>query len=160
MTSEQNLSRREALAWIAGIAATAAAPLKIAAVVATPIAVYKDPSCGCCEGWVAHMKAHGFAPSVTNDATATADVKKKYGVPLALQSCHTAVVAGYVVEGHVPATDVRKLLAQKPKGIVGLTIPGMPASAPGMDMSPFKPYTVLAFNAKGETTEFAKHERA
>jgi hypothetical protein len=124
----------------------------------TKIAVYKDPTCGCCENWVKHMAASGFDPSVTNSGVPA--IKTKYRVPARLQSCHTAVVDGLVIEGHVPAADVRKLLATKPKGVIGLTIPGMPASAPGMDIKPFQPYTVLAFDATGQTSVFARHDRA
>lgn len=124
----------------------------------TPISVYKDPSCGCCEKWVDHMTANGFAPTVTNGDMPP--IKKLYKVPRALESCHTAVVGGYVIEGHVPAQDIRKLLAAKPAGIVGLTIPGMPASAPGMDVLPFQPYDVLTFDAAGKTTIYAKHTKA
>jgi hypothetical protein len=123
------------------------------------LAVYKDPSCGCCQSWVQHMAANGFAPAVTDTADMTA-IKTRYKVPAALQSCHTAVVGSYVIEGHVPAADVKRLLAAKPKGIVGLTVPGMPASAPGMDGKPFQPYTVLTFDAAGATTPFARHDRA
>jgi hypothetical protein len=121
----------------------------------TPILVFKDPSCGCCEKWVEHMAGNGFVPSVTNGDMKP--IKKKYNVPGALESCHTAAVGGYVIEGHVPAADVRKLLATKPAGVIGLTIPGMPQSAPGMDVVPFQPYDVLTFDAKGRTTVFAKH---
>lgn len=125
----------------------------------TALVVYKDPSCGCCGQWVSHMEANGFTASVTNTSD-MASIRSRYKVGAKLQSCHTAIVGGYVVEGHIPAADVRKLLAQKPKGVVGLTIPGMPASAPGMDSSPFQPYTVLSFDASGETTVFAKHDKA
>jgi hypothetical protein len=88
-----------------------------------------------------------------------APVHARYQVPRALQSCHTASVGGFVIEGHVPASDVRRLLAEKPKGILGLTIPGMPQSAPGMDGKPFQPYDVLTFDAKGQTTVYAKHTK-
>jgi hypothetical protein len=124
----------------------------------TPLTVYKDPDCGCCEKWVAHMKANGFAPTVTNTRDVS-NIKRQHGVPDALASCHTARVGGYIVEGHVPAADVKRLLTQQPKGVVGLTIPGMPSSAPGMDMTPFKPYTVLSFDAQGKTTVFAEHRQ-
>jgi hypothetical protein len=102
------------------------------------------------------MKANGFTPAVTNTRDMDA-VRRVRGVPAPLASCHTALAGGYVIEGHVPAADVRKLLAQKPQGIVGLTIPGMPSSAPGMDMKPFQKYAVLTFDAKGHTTVFAAH---
>ena len=86
-----------------------------------PIKVYKDPSCGCCSKWVDHMTANGFVASVL--AVDMPPIKKQYSVPSRLESCHTTIVGGYVVEGHVPASDVKKLLAAKPAGILGLTIP-------------------------------------
>lgn len=121
-----------------------------------PIAVYKSPTCTCCQVWVDHMAANGFAPTVTPMQTMT-PIKTKYRIAAELQSCHTSLVGGYVIEGHVPAADVKKLLAAKPAGIVGLTIPGMPQSAPGMDLTPFQPFTVLTFDEKGVTKEFARH---
>ena len=124
----------------------------------TPIKVFKDPSCGCCQKWVEHMTDNNFAASVTHGDMKP--IKARYKVPGALESCHTTEVGGYVIEGHVPASDVRKLLAAKPKGVVGLTIPGMPASAPGMDIVPFQPYDVLTFDANGRTTVFARHTKA
>ena len=123
----------------------------------TPIEVFKDPSCDCCHLWVNHMNANGFVAKVRD--TDMTPIKTRYGIPLKLQSCHTAVVEGFVIEGHVPAADVRTLLGRKPKGIVGLTIPGMPASAPGMDLKPFQPYTVLTFDRAGKTAVFAQHDR-
>jgi hypothetical protein len=123
-----------------------------------PMVVYKDPSCGCCHKWVQHMEANGFTASVT-DTSNMNPIKTRYHVTDKLASCHTAVVGGYTIEGHVPAEDIKRLLAQKPK-ITGLAIPGMPASAPGMDATPFVPYTVLSFDEKGATAVFAKHDRA
>lgn len=123
----------------------------------TPIRVYKDPSCGCCSKWIDHMNANGFVASVIDGDMRP--IKKQYNVPQRLESCHTTIVGGYVIEGHVPADDVKKLLAAKPKGIVGLTIPGMPASAPGMDMTPFQPYDVLSFDKDGKTAVYAKHTK-
>ena len=120
--------------------------------------VYKDAACGCCTAWVDHMHSNGWRSMVTNGNMAP--IKTQFKVPAELQSCHTTLVGGYVVEGHVPAGDVAKLLAEKPKGIIGLTIPGMPASAPGMDLTPFRPYTVLTFDASGRTAVFAQHDRA
>lgn len=125
----------------------------------TPLVTYKDANCGCCGVWIDHIKANGFEPSVT-DAPDMQAIKARYKVPGNLASCHTSVVGGYVVEGHVPASDIRRLLKEKPQGIVGLTIPGMPASAPGMDVKPFQPYEVLTFTADGKTTVFSKHTKA
>src|SRR5262245_1304995 len=114
----------------------------------TPITVYKDPECGCCGKWVEHMQASGFAPLVT----VTPDlpgIRARNKVHPSVSSCHTSLIGGYVIEGHVPASDVRKLLAQKPRGIIGISIPGMPSSAPGMDMEPFRPFSVMTFDEKG-----------
>jgi hypothetical protein len=123
-----------------------------------PLVVYKDPSCGCCHKWVDHMTANGFSAAVT-DTPDMPKIRALYKIPEKLQSCHTASVSGYVIEGHVPAADVKALLAKKPQGVVGLTIPGMPASAPGMDVKPFVPYAVLTFDAKGATAVFAQHDK-
>jgi hypothetical protein len=153
-----SISRRAAITNLGWLAALAAVPDWARAQNKTPIVVYKDPNCGCCAKWIDHMKANGFTASVTDTPDMTA-IKTRYQVGDQLRSCHTTIVGGYVIEGHVPAGDVKKLLLQKPKGIVGLTIPGMPASAPGMDMTPFVPYTVLTFDAKGGTAEFAKHSK-
>ncbi len=119
--------------------------------------VYKSPTCGCCSKWVEHIEASGFAVSV-KDLDDVSPIKARYKVGGKLQSCHTAIVGGYVVEGHVPASDIKRMLAEKPK-ITGLTIPGMPQSAPGMDLTPFQPYEVLAFDALGNTSVFARHTR-
>jgi hypothetical protein len=146
-----------ALAAIAGLPRLAAAQTKAPAQSKPQLVVYKDAACGCCTSWVDHMKSNGWKATVTNGDMAP--IKAKYKIHGRLQSCHTTIVGGYVVEGHVPASDVARLLAQKPKGIIGLTIPGMPASAPGMDMSPFRPYTVLTFDANGKTAVFAQHDR-
>jgi hypothetical protein len=124
----------------------------------TRIDIYKDPSCGCCHKWVEHMAANGFDTRVVDGDTRP--IKTKYGIPTKLQSCHTGIVQGVVIEGHVPAADVRKFLAARPAGAVGLTIPGMPQSAPGMDLTPFQPYTVLSFDKQGNTKVFAQHDKA
>jgi len=119
--------------------------------------VYKSPTCGCCGKWIEHIEANGIAVEVKNMDDLT-PIKQQYNVTSALQSCHTALIDGYVIEGHVPASDIKRLLAEKPK-VVGLTIPGMPQSAPGMDLTPFKPYDVLSFDAKGSAKVFAKHTK-
>ena len=155
-----NLTRRGLLTRLAAAAVPALVwRARVRAQAKVSIAVYKDPSCGCCEAWVTHMNANGFAATVTN-TTDTNSIKRKRGIAEALWSCHTAIVGAYIVEGHVPAADVKKLLAVKPKSVVGLTIPGMPASAPGMDTKPFVPYKVLSFDAQGKTSVFANHPKA
>ena len=117
--------------------------------------VYKTPTCGCCTKWVNHLREQGFQVTAYDISDLT-PIKKKYGVPNALTACHTAIVDGYVIEGHVPAADVKRLLKERPK-VVGLTIPGMPQSAPGMDVTPHQPYEVLAFDVRGKTTVYAKY---
>ncbi|WP_343866307.1 DUF411 domain-containing protein [Caenispirillum bisanense] len=120
---------------------------------AADMEVWKSPSCGCCGGWIDHMKAEGFSV-IVHDLDDVTPVKDRLGVEPELASCHTAVIDGYVIEGHVPASDVRRLLAERPKA-TGLTIPGMPQSAPGMDM-PGEPYEVLLFSPGG-TSLFSRH---
>ncbi|SBT04041.1 conserved exported hypothetical protein [Candidatus Propionivibrio aalborgensis] len=119
------------------------------------VQVYKSPQCGCCEKWVDHMKSAGFKV-IAHDTNTVAEHKTRLGVPLAMGSCHTAEVGGYFVEGHVPAGDVKKLLAEKPQA-KGLGVPGMPASSPGMDDGSKTPYEVLLVGKDGSTTTFARH---
>jgi hypothetical protein len=136
-----------------------ALPPSVSAAAPKPIAitVYKDPSCGCCTKWVSHLQANGFAPDV-HDRSDMDTLKDSLGVPAALRSCHTAVAGKYVIEGHVPAADVKRLLATKPAGTLGLAAPGMPAGSPGMEMGPrHDRYDVIAFGAKGSTNVFAQH---
>ena len=121
----------------------------------TPVTDYKTPTCGCCGGWVKYMNAQGYACSVTDQADLS-DVKVKYGVPANLQSCHTSLVGGYVIEGHVPAEDVKRLLREKP-AIVGLAAPGMPAGSPGMDVPGSPGYDVIAFEKDGRQRVYAHH---
>ena len=117
--------------------------------------VYKDPNCGCCHNWVEIMRRAGFEVSA-RDTTDMNAIKTRHKVTPALASCHTALVGGYVVEGHVPADVIRKLLAEKPK-VLGIAVPGMPVGSPGMESGSRKdPYDVLTFDAAGKTTVFAK----
>ena len=121
------------------------------------IQVYKTPTCGCCTKWIDSLRAAGFEVEATNMSDLTA-LKAMNGVPEQLSSCHTAIVAGYVIEGHVPAADLARLLAEKPK-IAGLTVPGMPMGSPGMehpDPSRHEAYDVLAFGPDGVSV-FASH---
>lgn len=120
------------------------------------IEVYKSPTCGCCEKWVEHLKENGFTVTVHNDPQIM-PIKKKQGVPEGLQSCHTAIVDGYTIEGHVPATDIKRLLTEKPKA-KGLAVGGMPLGSPGMEMDDRKePYNVILFDEAGKQTIFASH---
>jgi hypothetical protein len=121
------------------------------------VEVYKTPTCGCCNKWVEHLRAHGFAVRTT-DVANLADIKARQRVPPHVQSCHTAVVNGYVVEGHVPARDVRRLLTER-AAVAGLAVAGMPTGSPGMEVSGRapQPYNVLAFDSHGRTEVFASY---
>ena len=121
------------------------------------LVVYKAPWCGCCKGWVTHMRRAGFAPRV-EELEDLAPIREKYGVPFELSSCHTGVVAGYVLEGHVPVADVDRLLREKPRAL-GLTVPGMPIGSPGME-SPTgerEAFETLLLLEGGRTRVFARH---
>lgn len=120
------------------------------------VVMYKDPNCGCCGKWAEHMRKHGFKVKEVA-TTEMGQVKGEAGVPQALGSCHTAKVGGYVVEGHVPAADVRRMLTEKP-AIAGISAPGMPMGSPGMEGPyPADRYDVVSFNAQGRTAVFASH---
>jgi len=123
---------------------------------AAEVTVYKSPTCGCCQKWVDHLKTNGFSVNAIN----TDDlVKHKIanGVPYELGSCHTALVGGYVIEGHVPASDIKRLLKERPP-VRGLAVPGMPIGSPGMEQGAHKDkYEVLAFDKQGKTSVYARH---
>ncbi len=139
------------LAVAAGlIAATAGQPAR-----AAEITVYKSPWCGCCEQWIDHMRARGHRVA-SQDFEDLDAIKKLSGVPENLQSCHTAVVAGYVIEGHVPAADVARLLAERPEAR-GLAVPGMPGGSAGMEGASAEPYEVLLFRSDGGARVFSRH---
>jgi hypothetical protein len=121
------------------------------------VVVHKSPTCGCCGKWVDHLRAAGF-PVEVREVADLGPVKARVGVPPAKGSCHTAEVGGYFVEGHVPAEDVRRLLAEKPKAR-GLTVPAMPIGSPGMEVpsGEVQPYAVLLVRQDGSTVEYARH---
>ncbi len=152
------MKRRPALLALASSSSWAQAP-KTA--VKPALEVWKDPNCGCCQLWVEHLQAHGFEVKV-HDVGNTA-VRKRLGLPERLGSCHTASVAGYVIEGHVPAVDILRLLRQKPQAL-GLAVPGMPIGSPGMDGEVYKgrrdAYEVLLVQRDGSTRTFAKYPGA
>ena len=122
---------------------------------AAALTVYKSATCGCCAKWVEHVEKHGFTVAVVNVDDIMA-VKAKAGIPDELASCHTTMVGGYVVEGHVPAADIKKLLAQKPKA-KGIAVPGMPGGSPGMEHADKQPYQTLLVKADNSTSVFAQH---
>ena len=151
----ESISRRALLA--SGFNAAAAAvvfPAVLGARAAIPMMVYKDPNCGCCKSWVSLMRSAGFEISV-RDTSDIQSIKRRYQVPAALASCHTALVGGYVVEGHVPADLISRLLKEKPK-VLGLAVPGMPVGSPGMEGGTKEPYDVLTFDVAGKSAVFAR----
>ncbi|WP_042423196.1 DUF411 domain-containing protein [Comamonas granuli] len=143
----------------AGMALAALGPVALAAAPqSTPVELWKDPQCGCCQDWVEHMQAQGFVFTV--HPTGNAAVRARLGLPSQLGSCHTALVGGYLIEGHVPAADVRRLLQQKPQAL-GLAVPGMPVGSPGMDGPVYgnrrDPYDVLLVARDGSTRVFSSY---
>lgn len=139
-------TRRQSLGLLAALAASlsSASILATAAPTKTPMEVWKDPQCGCCQDWIVLMEKSGFAVKVHE--VGNNGVRAQLGLPQRLGSCHTALVGGYLIEGHVPAADVKKLLKEKPKAL-GITVPGMPVGSPGMDGPEYggrkDPYDVL-----------------
>jgi hypothetical protein len=117
------------------------------------IKVYKTPTCGCCKGWVQHLRDNGFQVE-TMDMPDLSMIKQKYGVAPALQACHTAIVNGYVVEGHVPADVILKMLKEHP-AVAGIAVPGMPSGSPGMEGASKQAYDVLTFDRAGHTKVYA-----
>ena len=119
--------------------------------------VYRSPSCGCCGVWIEHAKKHGFKVKDIKTESIEA-VKQQYNVPPELASCHTAIIDGYVMEGHIPADDIKRFLEQQPE-LAGLAVPGMPLGTPGMEAGDLKqPFQVLAFNDKGEVEVFKEYQ--
>ncbi|XSG83394.1 MAG: DUF411 domain-containing protein [Methyloligella sp. ZOD6] len=119
--------------------------------------LWKSPSCNCCEKWADHMRAEGFEVAPHGASRATLDqIKRQAGVPENLAACHTGKIGGYVIEGHVPAADVARLLKEKPDAI-GLTVPGMPIGSPGMEGPDPEAYEVLLIKPDGSTEVFARH---
>ena len=134
-----------------------AAPASVAET-SQSIEVWKSATCQCCGAWVKHLEANGFAVKVkAAEPGALASLKRQAGIGDKLASCHTAMIDGYVIEGHVPATDIKRLVAERPQA-VGLTVPGMPVGSPGMEQgAEFEPYDVLLIKKDGSTEVFAKH---
>ena len=142
-------------AVVLGLAASVAFGRHALAQHFTTVAVTKDPTCGCCEKWVAHLRENGFTVTVTEGPVNP--LKVRLGVPRDLASCHTAQVGGYVIEGHVPAGAIKRLLVEKPQG-AGLAVPGMPTGSPGMEVEGMEPdvYDVVLFGPSGRGT-FARY---
>ncbi len=123
------------------------------------VTVYKSPTCGCCAEWVEHMEENGFEVK-TSEMINVTPMKNRLGVPGALRSCHTSVIGGYVVEGHVPADVIKTMLGEEPD-FAGLAVPGMPIGSPGMEVEgrPDQPYSVLAFDGQGRQSVYARENQ-
>jgi hypothetical protein len=151
---EKTAARRAVLGLIGAGALALLLSDARAAVRSRAIKVYKSPYCGCCGAWTKILVQAGYEPEVfkTNDL---APVKRRAGVPANLESCHTAFIDGYVVEGHVPVEAIKKMLAERPK-IVGIGVPDMPVGSPGMPGPDPEPFSVIAFAADGRQTVYMR----
>ncbi|MBP8183082.1 MAG: DUF411 domain-containing protein [Rhodoferax sp.] len=148
-------------AWLAGTAVLAlASSTMIAYAAPATLPVWKDPNCGCCKDWIAHLEKNGFATTVIEQGNSAA--RARLGMPQKFGSCHTALVQGYVIEGHVPVADIQRLLKEKPKAL-GLSVPGMPIGSPGMDGPAYggrrDAYQVLLIQRDGSNTVFNTYPR-
>jgi len=153
MTNQAELfTRRATLGLIASAGISLASGVHAQTLPA--IKVWKDPNCGCCSGWVEHLRRNGFVVSVTETADMST-VKARFGVPTELASCHTAEIAEYVIEGHVPAQAITRLLAEKPRAL-GLAVPGMPIGSPGMEGGTPEIYDVVLFG-KADQRSFGRY---
>lgn len=156
MTQQRFQSNSTRRVWLLGMATLGATSFAVAAKPsAIPVEVWKDPNCGCCKDWIAHMEKNGFAVTVKDQGNNAA--RARLGMPQKFGSCHTAVVQGYVIEGHVPASDIQRLLKEKPQAL-GLAVPGMPVGSPGMDGAVYggrrDPYKVLLVQKDGSSQAF------
>jgi hypothetical protein len=154
------MQRRFLIQTFASLAATALLAPALMAQTRPQVEVWKDPNCGCCKDWVVHMEANGFDVKVHDSGNTAA--RKRLGVPDKLGSCHTALVGGYAIEGHVPAREVHRLLKERPAA-VGLSVPGMPVGSPGMDGKIYgdrkDPYDVVLISRSGGTRVYQSYHR-
>lgn len=159
--ANRRFSRRSVVIAMGGVAAAVAGAFAFPGLFgsspakAGEVVVYKSPSCGCCGKWAEHLRQNGFEVSI-NNIDNIGPVKEQAGIPYDLEACHTAFVDGYAVEGHVPAENIHKMLADRPK-FKGIAVPGMPASSPGMDSPDHEPYTVYSFDADGKKKVYASY---
>jgi hypothetical protein len=142
---------------VAATATAVAEPPSRRAAEAAPleITVYRSPACGCCKAWATHLEQNGFTVKQV-ELDDLSEIKAQAGITQRLASCHTALIGRYAIEGHVPAADIKRLMAEKPD-VAGLTTPGMPQGSPGMEGGRKDPFDVLAFTRDGKTTVWASH---
>jgi hypothetical protein len=155
----ETIDRRQMVGLIGAAAATALLPAGAQAAAPASFVMWRDPGCGCCLEWAKRMEAAFGKKLPVVNAPNMAAVKKAQGVPAALHSCHTALIQGVVVEGHVPPEDIKRLIASRRAGVKGLAVPGMPAGSPGMDVghNQRQRYQVMAFDSAGRHSVFATH---
>lgn len=153
--SEANRSRRRLLL---GMLAWGAVPAWASVPGVATVQVWKDPNCGCCKDWMAHLERNGFSVAAFDQGNGAA--RARLGMPQRFGSCHTALIQGYVIEGHVPVAELRRLLTERPRAL-GLAVPGMPIGSPGMDGPAYRgrrdPYQVLLIRLDGEAQVFSSH---
>jgi hypothetical protein len=153
---------RKALIAVLAVALASLAAVASAQRPAAPVMeVFKSPTCGCCSKWVEHVRQAGFTVQVTDLSNEALDaLKTKHGIPRTAQSCHTGLIAGYVIEGHVPVADIQRFLKEKP-AVVGLAVGGMPTGSPGMEVpgARVQPYNSVTFDKQGNTKVFATHNQ-
>ena len=152
------VSRMLAIALVtATFSTTGATSAQRQALQGPTVQVYKTSTCGCCLNWVKHLQANGFATRVTEFENLS-EIKAKHSIPGPVRACHTATVDGYVIEGHVPAADVRRLLKERP-AVLGLAVPGMPIGSPGMEVPNVRPrpYNVMSFDRDGQLKVYSSH---
>lgn len=126
---------------------------------AIPITVHHDPHCGCCTSWIKHLEKHGFKVTSIKDSNMAAFKTKKH-IPANMESCHTATVGDYVIEGHVPADDIKTLIRSQDSTIYGLSVPEMPVGTPGMEMGTRKdPFAVISFDKKGKASIYKEYHQ-
>ena len=159
MREMNSTSRSTRRVFLLGVLALGAASMPaLAATQAIAMRVWKDPNCGCCKDWIAHMEKNGFSASVADEGNNAA--RARLGVAQKFASCHTALVQGYVIEGHVPVADIQRLLKEKPKAL-GLAVPGMPIGSPGMDGPAYggrqDAYQVLLIQKDGSAQVFTSY---
>ncbi|NJK80602.1 MAG: DUF411 domain-containing protein [Chloroflexaceae bacterium] len=140
--------------------AACAAPATVPAIneqLVRTMTVYKSPSCGCCTNWIGYVEEHGYTVTV-EEVPDLAPVKTQYNIPPTVQSCHTALIDGYIIEGHVPVEDIERLLTERPD-VVGIAVPGMPVGSPGMEVasSTPQPFNVMTFDRAGATEVFSSY---